>query len=294
MKILIYGSGALGLLMGYLLEKENSVDYMGKTSAQKTYNIVIDSTINTYTFSIKNKIDTNYDCIILATKSFDVDVAIENILKSTQNTPILTVQNGVYTEELLLSKLDKSLIFPIASLIGATINNNTLYNFMNNGQKIGFFTDKQKAMYFSENFNKCGLNTTVTDNIMREKWWKFIFYCSCATINALSGLKSFEKDEIEFSSKLASEIVNIFEKPYDLDLEQIANEVIDFASKFKPDEWKASVGEDLKKGKKTEIEYLNGYVVKKARLMGKKAPYNESLYNIVKILEKTKYFSNLS
>ncbi|MGC8789924.1 MAG: ketopantoate reductase family protein [Desulfurella sp.] len=293
MNILIYGSGALGLLMGYFLEKENFVDYIGKNPSQKTYHIKIGSTVNTHTFNIKDKIDKKYDCIILATKSFDVDYAIENILKATQNTPILTVQNGIYTEEVLLSKLDKTLIFPIASLIGATINDNVLDNFMNNGQKIGYFLNKQKAMYFAQNFNKCGLNTMVVDNIMSEKWWKFIFYCSCATINALTGLKSFEKSELEFSSKLSREIVDVFDKPHGIDLDQIADQVIDFASKFKPDVWKASVGEDLRKGKKTEIEYLNGYEVKVAKQIGKNAPYNESLYNIVKILEKTKLFSKL-
>uniref|UniRef100_A0A832ASJ1 Ketopantoate reductase C-terminal domain-containing protein n=1 Tax=Desulfurella acetivorans TaxID=33002 RepID=A0A832ASJ1_DESAE len=67
--------------------------------------------------------------------------------------------------------------------------------------------------------------------------------------------------------------------------------MINFAKNFKPDVWKASVGEDLRKGKKTEIDYLNGYVVKVAKQKGKIAPYNESLYNIVKILEKTKLYT---
>ncbi|OSS41549.1 2-dehydropantoate 2-reductase [Desulfurella amilsii] len=293
MKILIYGSGALGLLMGYHLKKENDVFFIGKTAIQKTYKIKKGPSIIEHTFDIKDKLDSTYDCIILATKSFDVDKVLENILKATRNTPILTIQNGIYVEELLLSKLDKSLIFPIASLIGATKNEDTINNFMDNGQKLGYFEDRQKALLFAQNFNKCGLNTAVVDNIMSEKWWKFIFYCSCATINALTGIKSFDHDDLEFSSKLAKEIAVVFSGSYGLDLDIIAKQVIDFAKNFKPDTWKASVGEDLRKCKKTEIDYLNGYVVKVAKQKDKSAPYNESLYNIVKILEKTKLYAGI-
>lgn len=293
MKILIYGSGALGLLMGYHLKKENEVYFIGKTKAKKTYKIKKGLNIIEHTFDIKDEISGEYDCIILATKSFDVDVAVENILNSTHTTPILTIQNGIYTEELLLSKVDKSLVFPIASLIGATKNGNTIDNFMDNGQKLGYFKDKSKALDFAQNFNKCGLNTVVVDNIMSEKWWKFIFYCSCGTINALTGIKSFDDDDLDFPTKLAKEIADVCGNPYGLDLESIAKSVIDFAKTFKPDTWKASVGEDLKKGKKTEIEYLNGYVVKIAKQKGKNAPYNESLYKIVKFLEKTKLYTGI-
>ncbi|MGE4547464.1 MAG: ketopantoate reductase family protein, partial [Desulfurella sp.] len=95
MKILIYGSGALGLLMGYHLKKENDVYFIGKTKTQTTYKIKKGSNIIEHRFDIKDKIDDIYDCIILAVKSFDVETAIENILKATHNTPILTIQNGI-------------------------------------------------------------------------------------------------------------------------------------------------------------------------------------------------------
>lgn len=293
MKILIYGSGALGLLMGYYLSKENQVEFIGKTPTTKTYKIKKDSDIIDYTFKIKNKIEGLFDCIILATKSFDVDFAVEQILQSTNNTPILTIQNGVYTEELLLSKMDKSLIFPIASLIGAARSDDTIEHFMNNGQKLGHFGNKQKAIEFAENFNRCELNTTVVDNIMYEKWWKFMFYCSFGTMNALTSIKNFDDNDIAFSSCIASEIVEVFEDYVSIDLKSIMHKVVDFAKTLKPKEWKASVGEDLRKGKKTEIDYLNGYVVKSAKAQGKKAPYNESIYSIVKALEKTKLYTNL-
>ncbi len=293
MKVLIYGSGALGLLMGYFLEKENSVDYVGKSSGEITYNIITKNITTPHTFVIKDNIDGKYDFIILATKSFDVDLAVNNILKSTGTTPILTVQNGVYTEELLLKKLDRSLIFPISSLIGAAKYDSTIEHFLDNGQKLGYFTDKEFALELAQNFNSCGLNTIVVDDIMKEKWWKFIFYCSCATVNALSGIKDFDENDLELSCNLAKEIVDVFGKPYNIDLEAIKNDVINFARNFKPTQWKASIGEDLRKGKKTEVEYLNGYVVKIANQKGIKAPYNESLYRLVKILEKTRLYTKL-
>ena len=51
---------------------------------------------------------------------------------------------------------------------------------------------------------------------------------------------------------------------------------------------KASMLQDLEKGKKTEIDYINGHVSKKGREKNIPTPYNDLVCNLVNQSEKTK------
>jgi 2-dehydropantoate 2-reductase len=47
----------------------------------------------------------------------------------------------------------------------------------------------------------------------------------------------------------------------------------------------SSTAQDLARGKKTEIDYLNGYVVRKGQQVGVSVPANRVLYIMVKMIE---------
>jgi 2-dehydropantoate 2-reductase len=48
----------------------------------------------------------------------------------------------------------------------------------------------------------------------------------------------------------------------------------------------SSTAQDIERGKQTEIESLNGYVVRRAQELGVPAPVNHTLYALVKLLEE--------
>jgi 2-dehydropantoate 2-reductase len=47
----------------------------------------------------------------------------------------------------------------------------------------------------------------------------------------------------------------------------------------------SSTAQDVKRGKPSEIDHLNGYVVRQAQALGIKAPINQTLHTLVKLLE---------
>jgi 2-dehydropantoate 2-reductase len=47
----------------------------------------------------------------------------------------------------------------------------------------------------------------------------------------------------------------------------------------------SSTAQDLARGKRTEIDHLNGYVVRKAEALGIAAPVNRTLHALVKLME---------
>jgi 2-dehydropantoate 2-reductase len=48
----------------------------------------------------------------------------------------------------------------------------------------------------------------------------------------------------------------------------------------------SSTAQDLERGRPTEIDYLNGYVVRECDAQGLPAPINRTLYALVKLLEQ--------
>jgi 2-dehydropantoate 2-reductase len=48
----------------------------------------------------------------------------------------------------------------------------------------------------------------------------------------------------------------------------------------------ASMGQDMRKGRRTEIEYINGYIVTQAAAIGREAPANQAITELVKSVER--------
>ncbi len=303
MKILIYGAGSLGLSFAHYLHNNEEVVAIAKQERAEAIRK------NSLTF-IKNKteykdaidiydnindIDINPDVIFLSVKSFDIDDALNDIKSKYKNPTIFTIQNGVYAERKIQEIFSDRNLIAGSSMIGAKIiNNNTVEEFVNKGVTLGSLTPEAdvKVKLFADVLQKSGLNVVISDNIWRDKWRKLIYYCAGSTINSLTGTRDLEDVHLQWMSKrIINEIVQVG-KHLDLnfDIEEVGDGVFDFLMNFKPESWSASVGEDLRKGKTTEIDFLNGYIVKLSEKFNTDATLNKMLYSLVKTIEKTKYF----
>lgn len=56
---------------------------------------------------------------------------------------------------------------------------------------------------------------------------------------------------------------------------------------------RASMLQDLEKGKKCEIEAINGVILRYVQKAGMQAPYNANLIQVVKGIEEGKYKSSM-
>ena len=57
------------------------------------------------------------------------------------------------------------------------------------------------------------------------------------------------------------------------------------ASRASGPEWRSSMAQDVIKGRKTEIEQMNGYIVSKSREAGVSAPVNAATVQVMKEIE---------
>lgn len=151
----------------------------------------------------------------------------------------------------------------------------------------------------------------VTNNLWGERWSKLVTNAMANGMSACTGLISKEillDDTLRrFGARLGSEAIRVgqslgyqLEEIHHIDPEVIAKagegdekagkeyDEHRLAETKKPGggAHRPSMGQDMVKGRRTEIEYLNGFIVGKAKEIGIATPANEALTDIVKRVEK--------
>jgi 2-dehydropantoate 2-reductase len=135
---------------------------------------------------------------------------------------------------------------------------------------------------------------SISANIKHDMWLKFLVNCS---YNAISGIGQIEygqmiqsKHIIDLMDEITKEFLTVAEKKgIKISLEQaiLANEQI---AKTMTKQ-RSSTAQDLIKHKKTEIDFLNGYIVRRGVAHQTSTPANQSVYALVKMLEMA-YLNN--
>ena len=151
----------------------------------------------------------------------------------------------------------------------------------------------------------------VTTNLWGERWSKLVTNAMGNGISACTGMVSRDytlNDTIRhFSTRVASEAIRVgqalgyeLEEIHHIDPELIARAGEgDHAALKEVDahrlkeisapgggEHRPSMGQDMVKGRRTEIEFLNGFICDKAKDVGIATPANAALTDIVKRVER--------
>ncbi|MDB5373929.1 MAG: hypothetical protein JWP04_2571 [Belnapia sp.] len=154
-------------------------------------------------------------------------------------------------------------------------------------------------------------STQVTTNLWGERWSKLVTNAMANGLSACTGLVSKEillNDTLrQFTARVGSEAIRVgqalgytLEEIHHIDPEVIARAGEgDAAARRDYDEHRLaearkpgggahrpSMGQDMVKGRRTEIEFINGFIVDKAKEVGIATPANAALTDIVKRVEK--------
>jgi 2-dehydropantoate 2-reductase len=132
----------------------------------------------------------------------------------------------------------------------------------------------------------------ISDNIQAELWSKFVWNCA---FNAVSGLGLVTYDQIAQSDEAKKVVEAAVYETLSVAYAQgirparFEDPAKSIAAAFKVTEWmmgtRSSTAQDMARGKRTEIDALNGYVVKLGAQFGVPTPVNHTLYTLVKLQE---------
>ena len=141
-------------------------------------------------------------------------------------------------------------------------------------------------------FERASVPCRISDNIEGELWVKLTWNCALNAVSALGRAKYGQIAANENARKVVAEVVqellavaraaNIH--PPGLEDPQVA-----LASALKGanqmSEALSSTAQDLFRGKRTEIDSLNGYISRRGATLGVPTPINHALFALVKLAE---------
>jgi 2-dehydropantoate 2-reductase len=142
----------------------------------------------------------------------------------------------------------------------------------------------------AEIFTRAGVPCRVSQNITLELWTKLIMNCAYNALSALSrtryGRLVDDAGSIEVMRQAVSEGVAVGNASgVRLSEDELMAAVLELG-RVVP-EALSSTAQDIARGKPTEIDSLNGFVVRRGEELGVPTPVNQTLYSLVKLLERT-------
>ncbi len=301
MKTVIIGSGAMGSLFGGLLSLSGQevwlVDvWKEHIDAICTRGLSIEEKGEIRSISVHATTDIpsigKADLILYFVKTYHTEKAVaDSLALQKEDTLFLTLQNGLGNEEVICKQVDrKKVILGVtgqgATLLGPGHILHAGWGKTYVGELDGKITDRVNQV--AQMFQKAGIETEVSPRIHDLVWEKLFVNVGLNALAAITGLKNGQildyPETIRILESLVSEVIEVAKnKGIQIQgnpLERV-KAVIEATR-----ENRCSMGQDLDHKRRTEIDALNGAVVREAERLGISVPYNRMITDLIKVIEK--------
>jgi 2-dehydropantoate 2-reductase len=231
---------------------------------------------------------------IVATKAMHTAPAIAATAHAFADGAVATVQNGLGNEEALAEHVERVIrgtTFPA----GRILEPGHVQWDVKGDTTIGPFEPSPASMdeveRLAEACTRAGLPTTAVPDARGPQWRKVIFNAATNPVGALTGLTHGRVCEDSGLRALVSNLVDegkAVAAAQGIVLDADPEELIDHAAR--PDvayDHKASMLQDVEARRQTEIEYLNGGIVRFGGEHGVPTPLNAAILALVKGLEQS-------
>jgi 2-dehydropantoate 2-reductase len=302
MKTVIMGAGAMGGLFGGLLAfsgeevwlveiREDHIQALvstGLTVEEGSKKQIIPVHATKETASIGKA-----DLILFLVKAYHTEKAVSDALVlQKEETVFLTLQNGLGNEEAICKRVDpRKVILGVtnqgATLLGPGRIRHAGWGKTYIGELDGKVTDR--VTRFAQVFTRAGIETEVSSNIQGLVWNKLLINVGINPVAALTGLRNGylldSPETLRLMEALVSEALAVARKKGILIEGNPIEKVKAVAEATR--ENRCSMGQDFDNRRKTEIDAINGAVVREAERLGISVPYNQVITDLVKVIEKT-------
>ena len=231
---------------------------------------------------------------IVATKSMHTESAIAATAAAFAAGAVCTVQNGVGNEEVLAAHVERVIrgtTFPA----GRIVEPGHVQWDVKGDTTIGPFEPKPAPMGEIERLadacTRAGMPTAAVEDARGAQWRKVIFNAATNPVGALTRLSHGRVCELPPLRALVSQLVDegkAVAAAQGIVLDADPEELIDHAAK--PEvayDHKASMLQDVLAGRRTEIDWLNGGIVRYGEQVGVPTPMNQAIWALVKGLEQS-------
>ena len=228
------------------------------------------------------------DVVLFCVKSYDTVSAAQQLAPLlTDETIIISLQNGVDNEEKIQQSIPRGTAFGGVAYIYSTISAPGVISETGGPKKIVFGplsrgeAGAQRGKHILDLMLAAGIDATLTDDIPAALWGKFIFISAVGGLTALTRLTLGEILAVEASRSLLAdamrETLSIARARGILIEDDFIGTIFETLKKFDNNS-RSSLYYDLAHDKPMEIEALSGTVVRYGMQCGVTTPIHATIY----------------
>lgn len=300
MRITIFGAGALGCYFGARLQNVgHDVSFIARgehLAAMQSGGLSIESSAGSFRLDKVHAVSSiketgKADLVLFAVKNYDVEQATADLAASINpEAAIITVQNGVSAQLLLAEKFGRDRVFPGMTRLPADLKSPGVIRVpaeaemggLTFGSYDGTLTEKGQTLLSA--FDESGIGATLSDDIWKTLWQKFIPLSAFAATTVMARIDFGAVQGNEASRALLRVLIDettaVARADHPSVPEDAAQTAFDTLMNVPPN-IHASMLDDLLRGKRLELEWLSGEVIKRGKQLGIETPAHTFTYAVL-------------
>jgi 2-dehydropantoate 2-reductase len=230
--------------------------------------------------------------VLFCVKTSDTDEAAKSLAPHlSPGAVVLSLQNGVDNVERIqaasgIEALPVVVYVAVAMTGPGRVKHSGRGNLILGKPKRGHLGDLDSLAAL---FARAEIPCTISENIEAELWTKMCMNCAYNAVSALSRAKYGRVAQHPHARevlRLAVQETVAVARATGIQISEA--ELVEAAFQLGPtmSEATSSTAQDIQRGKRTEIDSLNGYVAQRGQELGVATPVNQTLYALVKLLEE--------
>ena len=300
MRVAVLGAGAVGCFFGGMLARAgHPVTLIGRAAhveAIRASGLRIEA--RTFDERVAVEASTSPDAVrgaelvLFCVKSMATEQAASEIAPFLDSAAIvLNLQNGVDNAERMQARIRRPVVPAVVYVATEMAGPGHVKHHGRGDLVIGALDAKLPAGALERiqaAFGKAGVPVVLSENVTGELWAKLVVNCAYNALSAITqlpygvlirgtGIRDVMRDVIE--EALAVARVSGVRMEGDMLARTYA------IAEAMPAQY-SSTAQDLARGKPTEIDHLNGYLVRRGEAVGVDTPVNRVLHALVQLLER--------
>ncbi|MFN1602222.1 2-dehydropantoate 2-reductase [Vibrio harveyi] len=292
MNILILGPGAVGSLWATKFQLAgHNVSLWGRTSDSKQLLQLDDSPAINFANQHLPSVQAA-DLIVVTVKAWQVDEAITPLLPYINtDTIVMLMHNGMGTAPLLETKLTDNPIVIATTTHGAykPSKAQVLHTGHGHTQLGGFNTKGNQCEFLAQVMNHALSEVSWNPNINAALWTKLAINCAINPLTAIHQCKNGDLAAPEFAVTLKSityELVAVMNKEeIKIDFDSLHATIMQVVNATAANY--SSMRQDVLHQRRTEIDFITGYLLQAAEKHQISTPENAKLYQHIKQIEQS-------
>ena len=299
MQVAILGAGAVGCYYGgLLLRAGHGVTFIGRqphVDAINAHGLLLDT--KTFSGRLPAKAATDAaaiaapDLVLVCVKSADTEQAGRALAgRLRPDTSVLSLQNGVDNAQRLSAVIGQAVI-PAVVYVGSEMAGPGHIRHHGGGDLAIGRSPASEAL--AQTLEAAGVHTTISDDIEVTLWSKLVINCAFNALSAVADISYGPMLEVagarDVVTRAVQEAIAVARaNGVSLQDDLLAN-ILNIPAMMP--QQKSSTAQDLARGKPSEIDFLNGHVVRKGVELGVPTPTNHALQVMVKLAERSRAMS---